>query len=91
MIMFNKVFPPLGIIDKLDIFKEEVILQDNDYFIFLSDGFSDEVKEIINKSIDYHNQYHLDVYTKKLYDDLDVFNVEDDKTLIVVKVNLVKS
>ncbi len=91
MIMFNKVFPPLGIIDKLDIFKEEVILQDNDYFIFLTDGFSDEVKEIINKSIDYHNQYHLDVYTKKLYDDLDVFNVEDDKTLIVVKVNLVKS
>ena len=71
MIMFNKVFPPLGII--------------------LTDGFNDEVKEIINKSIDYHNEYHLDVYTKKLYDDLDVFNVEDDKTLIVVKVNLVKS
>ena len=91
MYAFNKVFPPLGIIDKLDIFKEEIQLQDNDYFIFLTDGFNDEVKDIINKSTSYVNEYNLGAFVKKLYQDLDVFNVEDDKTLIVVRANLVKS
>ena len=91
MYAFNKVSPPLGIIDKLDIFKEEIQLQDNDYFIFLTDGFNDEVKDIINKSTSYVNEYNLGAFVKKLYQDLDVFNVEDDKTLIVVRANLVKS
>ena len=87
--MFNKISLPLGIIDSVEIFKEEIEIKENDYFIFLSDGFGDEVEERINKTLDIINLYTLDEYINALYKELNENNNQDDKTLLVFKVSLI--
>ena len=89
MIVFNKISPPLGILDKLEIYKEEYDLMNNDIFIFLSDGFGDDVTVTIEKSISLSDKNSFEKYSKKLFDSLMKEKVNDDKTLIVIKVNLI--
>ena len=87
--MFNKISLPLGIIESVEIFKEEIEIKENDYFIFLSDGFGDEVEERINKTLDIINLYTLDEYINALYKELNENDNQDDKTLLVFKVSLI--
>ena len=86
-IQYNLISPPLGIINNLNLVKEEIKLQDNDIFIFLTDGFKDEVNDIITRSTNYLNTMNFNLFIKTLFKELNVDQVKDDKTLIVCKVH----
>lgn len=83
---YNKIFPPLGIIDKIDIFYQEVELRDNDLLIFMSDGFGDEVDKAILSLIDQYDSESLNEAMRHLYDELSKSNTADDKTLVLIKI-----
>ncbi len=87
LIQFKKIFPPLGIIDKIDTFYETIKIEKDDLFIFMSDGFGDEVNALILETIKMSNNTNLEEYLKLLYQQLSSNQVEDDKTLIIIKVN----
>ena len=85
---FNKVFPPLGIIDRVDIFEENIQIEENDCFIFMSDGFGEEVRSIVEETVDLVDKIPLSDYTQNLYNELTANKIEDDKTLLIVKVGV---
>ncbi len=86
LIQFNKIFPPLGILDNVDIFSETMEIMENDVFIFLTDGFGDDVRGLLESKIDSLNYNNLESLSKELYQTLDVNDVNDDKTLVVIKI-----
>lgn len=90
VISFNKISPPLGIIDRVDIVQETFSLQNEDYLIFLSDGFLDDVTKIIEFSSKYIKAYSLYNFTKMLFNELKKESkINDDKTLVVIKIKLI--
>ena len=89
LVVFNKISPPLGILDKLEIYQEEYSIKDGDIWIFLSDGFDSEVDGQIRSSIELLKRSSFESYSKKLFDLLKNKDVIDDKTLIVIKVGLI--
>lgn len=86
LIQFSKIFPPLGILDNVDIFSETMEIMDNDVFVFLTDGFGDDVRELLESKIESLNFDDLENLNKELYQTLDVNDVKDDKTLVVIKI-----
>ncbi len=83
---FNRIFPPLGIIDKIDIFHQDVELKDGDLLIFMSDGFGDEVDKVLVSLIDWLETEPLNEGLRRLYDELARSETADDKTLVLIKI-----
>lgn len=84
---FAKISPPFGIIRQLNFEKEKFKIENNDIFIFLTDGFKEEVKDIIEKSKEYCSSMNLETFIKTLFKELNADKIKDDKTLIVIKVH----
>ncbi len=83
----RKNFPPLGILKEIEPFAYKDSLCENDIIVLLTDGFKDDVKEIItNCLMSYHNESAKNIL-KYIYDEFKKTNLNnDDQTLIVIKI-----
>lgn len=79
--------PPIGIIGNIKVEPETIELFHNDTLIFLTDGFGEQVKDLIESTIQKTSFLSLKNYVKFLFNRLNEnSDVEDDKTIIGVKI-----
>ncbi len=85
-------FPPLGILQEIDVFAYEDHLQEQDILIFLSDGFGSDISEILEDTLKEKGKEDAKTLKDSLV--LKLLNnvkVVDDQTLIVIKINSLKN
>lgn len=82
----NKMFPPLGIIDNLDVTTNEFSFEPDAILILLSDGFGVSLTPIIEKTLSEHHNKSAEEIGIILFDLLKKQESSiDDKSLIVLK------
>lgn len=80
--------PPIGIINNIRVEPEEIDIRHNDILVFLTDGFGENVKRTIEQYVQKANFLPLKNYAKFLFKKLNEgVLIEDDKTLVAIKIN----
>lgn len=84
---FSTKLPPIGIIKNIHIDSEIIDIKNKDIIIFCTDGFSDNIKSVLENTVQKASFLPLKNYLKFLYKKLEeISNNEDDKTLIGIKI-----
>jgi stage II sporulation protein E len=78
--------PPLGIIDQIHVRLEEIKMEKGDIFLFITDGFGEDINTLIETTLDQVTILSFKSYLNLLYDTLNKYNSNDDKTLIGIKI-----
>ena len=83
----KKNFTPLGILEKIEPFAFRDVLNEGDIVVFLTDGFGSEVKDkiedIVANNYEKSSKEITTILKEKL---LETSIEEDDKTLVVIKI-----
>ena len=80
-------FPPIGIIGNIKVEAQTIELQHNDILIFMSDGFKEEVKNVLESTTQKAVFLPFRNYVKFLFNKLEKeSNLVDDKTIIGIKI-----
>ena len=80
--------PPIGIINNVHINQEEIELRKGDIVLFMTDGFGENVAEIVRKTIQKAHFLSLKNYLKFLQNELiKESKNDDDQTLVAIKIN----
>ncbi len=83
----SQIFPPLGIVSELDILHEDFEVEDGDIIILMSDGFGVIDEDFLKDKLERFSNLSASKIADCLYDELaSQKNLEDDKTLCVIKV-----
>ena len=79
--------PPIGIISNIKVNPEIIQLRPNDILLFITDGFGEQVKEILEKTSQKSIFLPLKNYVKFLFKKLsEEIKIEDDRTILAVKI-----
>jgi hypothetical protein len=79
--------PPVGIINSINVEPEIIDIQHNDILLFLTDGYGDNIAEIIEKTIQKASFLPLKSYLKFLNKKLNEnLHINDDQTIVGIKV-----
>lgn len=83
---YTPFLPPIGIVNNFKEKEDIISFQKGDIFIFMTDGFGDNVSELISSTIQKSSFLNIHNYTRFLFNKLKQNNCEDDKTIIGIKI-----
>ena len=87
VIEISTKLPPIGIISNIKVQEEKIELQHNDILLFLTDGFGEGAKEIIESTSQKSSFLPLKNYVKFLFKKLqENISIDDDRTIVGVKI-----
>ena len=87
----KKNFTPLGILEKVNPFAFKDVLNQDDIVVIMSDGFGEDVYDILFRNINQYHEYPSSELAKFIYEELVyTYKIQDDKTLVVIKIEKVE-
>ena len=85
---YTPSLPPIGIVNNFKDKADTISFQKGDIFIFMTDGFGENVAEIVRKTIQKAHFLSLKNYLKFLQNELiKESKNDDDQTLVAIKIN----
>lgn len=83
---YTPSLPPIGIVNNFKDKADTISFQKGDIFIFMTDGFGDNVSDIICNTIQKSSFLNIHNYTRFLFNKLKLNKCDDDKTIIGIKI-----
>lgn len=85
LIKIDSASLPIGIIDKVEVYKDEIQLEENDLIVMFSDGINDDEEKMLLVLKKYKNQ-HPQIIAKAIMNEFTKQEIKDDTSVMIIKI-----